>query len=232
MGLPPKQVLEHSKRAKIFINAKGYPRYCITKTLEDGSVVMTEGFSRRGISRGPPGSRKLKDALNGCDDVYFVSFIRECLEWIPEKRLTPENAIKNSWFRRRLPKPPSSFTASSHQDGHQVNTLPMPSKVAIMEESNSNKSCNKLTASVIDNFHNNHINNFHNNQMLTLNNNHASTLSLISQNSGASNNNNLSSSFSAHASASHSTSKLISTKLPVIGGGGQQQQDAVASTLT
>lgn len=106
LGMPPKQVLENSKRAKIFFNAKGYPRYCSIKTLEDGSVIMTEGFSRRGISRGPPGSRKLKNALNGCDDVYFLQFISECLEWVPEKRLTPEQAFKHSWFKRRLPKLP------------------------------------------------------------------------------------------------------------------------------
>lgn len=108
LGMPPKQVLENSKRAKIFFNAKGYPRYCSMKTLEDGSVIMTEGFSRRGIARGPPGSRKLKNALNGCDDVYFLQFISECLEWVPEKRLTPEQAFKHSWFKRRLPKLPHS----------------------------------------------------------------------------------------------------------------------------
>jgi serine/threonine protein kinase len=123
LGLPPKQVLENSKRAKIFINAKGYPRYCLTKTLEDGSVLMTEGFSRRGIPRGPPGSRKLKDALNGCDDIYFVSFIKECLEWIPEKRLTPDQAIKHSWFRRRLPKPPSSYSSTSCVENKQPQSL-------------------------------------------------------------------------------------------------------------
>lgn len=106
LGMPPKPVLENSKRAKIFFNAKGYPRYCSMKTLEDGSVIMTEGFSRRGIARGPPGSRKLKNALNGCDDVYFLQFISECLEWVPEKRLTPEQAFKHSWFKRRLPKLP------------------------------------------------------------------------------------------------------------------------------
>ena len=106
LGMPPKQVLENSKRAKIFFNAKGYPRYCSIKTLDDGSVIMTEGFSRRGISRGPPGSKKLKNALNGCDDVYFLQFISECLEWVPEKRLTPEQAFKHSWFKRRLPKLP------------------------------------------------------------------------------------------------------------------------------
>lgn len=123
LGLPPKQVLENSKRAKIFINAKGYPRYCLTKTLDDGSVLMTEGFSRRGIPRGPPGSRKLKDALNGCDDIYFVSFIKECLEWIPEKRLTPDQAIKHSWFRRRLPKPPSSYSSTSCVENKQPQSL-------------------------------------------------------------------------------------------------------------
>lgn len=106
LGMPPKQILDNSKRAKIFFNAKGYPRYCSTKTLDDGSVILAEGFSRRGISRGVPGSRKLKNALNGCDDVYFLQFISECLEWVPEKRLTPEQAFKHSWFKRRLPKLP------------------------------------------------------------------------------------------------------------------------------
>lgn len=75
---------------------------------------MTKGFSRRGIVRGPPGTRKLKNALNGCEDVYFLQFINECLEWVPEKRLTPEQALHHSWFKRRLPKLPSSGTSSSN----------------------------------------------------------------------------------------------------------------------
>lgn len=113
LGMPPKQVLENSKRSKIFFNAKGYPRYCSLKTLDDGSVIMSEGFSRRGIARGPPGSRKLKNALNGCDDVYFLQFISECLEWVPEKRLTAEQAFKHSWFKRRLPKLPHASTGNT-----------------------------------------------------------------------------------------------------------------------
>lgn len=122
LGMPSKQVLENSKRAKIFFNAKGYPRYCSTKTLEDGSVIMTEGFSRRGIARGPPGSRKIKNALNGCDDVYFLQFISECLEWAPEKRLTPEQAFKHSWFKRRLPKlPHASGNGGSSSNSYSGN---------------------------------------------------------------------------------------------------------------
>lgn len=120
LGMPPKQVLESSKRAKIFFNTKGYPRYCTTKTLDDGSVIMTEGFSRRGIVRGAPGTRKLKNALNGCEDVYFLQFINECLEWMPEKRLTPEQALHHSWFKRRLPKLPGNGTNSSSSNSYNA----------------------------------------------------------------------------------------------------------------
>jgi serine/threonine protein kinase len=130
LGMPPKQVLENSKRAKIFFNAKGYPRYCSLKTLDDGSVLMTEGFSRRGIQRNIPGSRKLKHALNGCDDVYFLQFISECLEWVPEKRLTPEQAFKHSWFKRRLPKLPHASgnggSSSNSYSGNLNPTKPQP----------------------------------------------------------------------------------------------------------
>ena len=130
LGMPPKQVLENSKRAKIFFNAKGYPRYCSLKTLDDGSVIMSEGFSRRGIARGPPGSRKLKNALNGCDDVYFLQFISECLEWVPEKRLTAEQAFKHTWFKRRLPKVPhesgNGGSSSNSYSGNLNPTKPQP----------------------------------------------------------------------------------------------------------
>lgn len=158
LGMPPKQVLENSKRSKIFFNAKGYPRYCSLKTLDDGSVIMAEGFSRRGIARGPPGSRKLKNALNGCDDVYFLQFISECLEWVPEKRLTPEQAFKHSWFKRRLPKLPNatgngssssnSFSGNLNATKSQPqpqsltttnNPMPMESKDPPSGSSSSNK---------------------------------------------------------------------------------------------
>lgn len=125
LGMPPKPVIESSKRAKIFFNAKGYPRYCSAVTLDNGSVIMQEGYSRRGLLRGTPGSRKLKHALNGCDDVYFLQFISECLEWTPEKRLTPEQAFKHSWFKRRLPKLPhasgNNSSGNSNFPGNAAN---------------------------------------------------------------------------------------------------------------
>ncbi|XP_013106958.2 putative dual specificity tyrosine-phosphorylation-regulated kinase 3 homolog [Stomoxys calcitrans] len=108
LGMPPKHLLANSKRTKMFFNSEGYPRYCTVRNMSDGTVVLVGGQSRRGKPRGPPGSKSLSKALDGCNDPLFLNFIRGCLEWDPEKRLTPAEALKHPWLRRRLPRPPSS----------------------------------------------------------------------------------------------------------------------------
>lgn len=113
LGMPPQKLLDQSKRSKNFISAKGYPRYCLTETLEDGRVILGSGSSRQGKERGPPGARSLKKALKGCDDPLFLNFLCGCLEWDPELRMTPAAALKHSWFRRRLPRPPQSVQGST-----------------------------------------------------------------------------------------------------------------------
>ncbi|XP_037047008.1 dual specificity tyrosine-phosphorylation-regulated kinase 2 isoform X3 [Bradysia coprophila] len=106
LGMPPQSLLDQSKRAKNFISAKGYPRYCSAETLEDGTIILGPGLSRRGKERRPPGGKDLRTALKGCDDQLFLSFLRGCLELDPELRMTPSQALRHSWFRRRLPRPP------------------------------------------------------------------------------------------------------------------------------
>uniref|UniRef100_A0A336M288 dual-specificity kinase n=1 Tax=Culicoides sonorensis TaxID=179676 RepID=A0A336M288_CULSO len=131
LGMPPQSVLDSSKRAKNFITAKGYPRYCTVNINQDGKPEFYGGFSRRGKPRGPPGikkmgfllkfnvilnlpgSRDLKRALKGCDDQLFLHFLKCCLEWDQHQRITPSEALKHSWFRRRLPKPPNGSGSSS-----------------------------------------------------------------------------------------------------------------------
>ncbi|XP_075154958.1 dual specificity tyrosine-phosphorylation-regulated kinase 2-like isoform X2 [Haematobia irritans] len=108
LGMPPKELLKNSRRTKVFFNPEGYPRYCTIRNLADGMVVLKGGQARHGKTRGPPGSKTLSRALDGCKDALFLNFIRGCLEWDPEKRLTPAEALKHPWLRRRLPKPPSS----------------------------------------------------------------------------------------------------------------------------
>lgn len=109
LGMPPQKLIDVSKRAKTFFNSKGYPRYCCTKVLSDGSVLIEGGRTARGKLRGPPGSKDLAASLKGCDDECFVDFIKKCLDWDPNTRLTPYAALRHSWLtRRRLPRLPQN----------------------------------------------------------------------------------------------------------------------------
>ncbi|KAK2727175.1 dual specificity tyrosine-phosphorylation-regulated kinase 2-like isoform X1 [Artemia franciscana] len=142
LDMPPARLLEGSKRSKLFVNSKGYPRYCTATTSITGQVILNGGISRRGKHRGPPGSKSLAMALKGKtnkstsssseviidgesstdplsdmseDETLFMDFINRCLDWDPQTRMTPEEALRHSWLRRRLPRPPSekSVTESS-----------------------------------------------------------------------------------------------------------------------
>lgn len=135
LGMPPKKLLDQSKRAQNFISAKGYPRYCSVK-MSDGSVVLGSGLSRRGKVRRPPGFKALKTALKGCEDPLFLSFLRGCLEWDPELRMTPAVALKHTWFRRRLPRPPQTpaTNAIAGSSSSSSTSSAVASTVVIVEE--------------------------------------------------------------------------------------------------
>ncbi|CAB4021491.1 dual specificity tyrosine-phosphorylation-regulated kinase 2-like [Paramuricea clavata] len=112
LGMPPAQFIEphSSKRAKNFFSSKGHPRYCTVTTLPDGETVLTGGRSRHGKTRGPPSSKSWVTALKGCDDPLFIDFLKKCLEWDPSQRMTPSQALRHSWLRRRLPRAPDNST--------------------------------------------------------------------------------------------------------------------------
>ncbi|XP_043280440.1 dual specificity tyrosine-phosphorylation-regulated kinase 2-like [Venturia canescens] len=106
LGMPPRKLIESADRSRHFFSSKGHPRYCKATTIASGSTVLLGGVSRRGKFRGPPGSKVLKDALKGCEDPLFLDFIKRCLQWDPERRMTPSKALRHAWLRRRLPRPP------------------------------------------------------------------------------------------------------------------------------
>lgn len=110
--MPPQKLLDQSKRSKNFITSKGYPRYCCVNTLPDGAVILNGGRSRRGKLRGPPASKDWVTALKGCNDGLFIDFLKRCLEWDPNTRMTPSAALRHSWLRRRLPRPPQTNTSN------------------------------------------------------------------------------------------------------------------------
>lgn len=114
-GMPSQKLLDQSKRARNFISSKGYPRYCSVTTGADNQVQLTGGRSRRGKHRGPPGSKELVTALKGNDDPLFLDFMKRCLEWDPAVRMTPPQALRHAWLRRRLPKPPTEADKARRQ---------------------------------------------------------------------------------------------------------------------
>ncbi|CAI5447252.1 unnamed protein product [Caenorhabditis angaria] len=107
LGMPPTKVLDQAKRARTFISSKGYPRYCTATAMPDGTIVLAGARSKRGKMRGPPASRTWQTALKNMGDDFFVDFLKRCLDWDPETRMTPSQALKHKWLRRRLPNPPS-----------------------------------------------------------------------------------------------------------------------------
>ncbi|KAK6747862.1 hypothetical protein RB195_000825 [Necator americanus] len=117
LGMPPNKVLENAKRARTFISSKGYPRYCTASVMPDGSVVLSGARSKRGKMRGPPGSRSWNTALKNMGDELFIDFMKRCLDWDPETRMTPAQALKHQWLRRRLPCPPRRDDASADAEG-------------------------------------------------------------------------------------------------------------------
>lgn len=113
LGMPPQKLLDQCRRVKHFFSTThGYPRYCMATDTE-GRVVLRPGKSKRGKLRGTPGSRSLWAALGGCEDAAFLDFLRRCIQWLPDERMTPREAFRHEWLRRRLPKPLYGGTTTS-----------------------------------------------------------------------------------------------------------------------
>lgn len=62
-------------------------------------------------------------------DDLFMDFLRRCLDWDPETRLTPQQAMKHTWLRRRLPRPPTFGGTGDSLNGSRVDNLLMPQNI-------------------------------------------------------------------------------------------------------
>ena len=101
-GMPPARFLATCKRARNFISSKGIPRYCAVAESPDGGEQIVGGRSRRGKFRGPPATRALSAALKaGGDEPAFTDFVQRCLVWEPAERMTPPQALRHVWLRRK-----------------------------------------------------------------------------------------------------------------------------------
>ena len=145
LGMPPQKLLDSCKRQRMFFSSKGHPRYCTVAQNPDGSISYSGGRSRRGKYRGPPQSKDLNRALRGCDDVLFLDFLQRCLEWDPSTRMTPPQALRHGWLRRRLPKAPIDATGNSLSQGSQMTSHYAPTGTSV--KATSTRKPRQLTIS-------------------------------------------------------------------------------------
>ncbi|KAI8354009.1 hypothetical protein BD560DRAFT_449749 [Blakeslea trispora] len=81
MGPPDQELIQQSERRHLFFDRRGEPR----------AVTNSRGKRRRA------GTKTLSQALR-CNDVLFLDFIQQCLQWDPSKRLNPEQAFHHEWI--------------------------------------------------------------------------------------------------------------------------------------
>jgi Protein kinase domain. len=81
LGIPPENVLKMASRTRLFFEPSGYPKI----------VANKKGAKKI------PGSRKLTDILAGASD-DLIDFVSKCLDWNPETRLKPHEALKHPWI--------------------------------------------------------------------------------------------------------------------------------------
>ena len=77
-GIPAAEVLAKGQRKTKFFNESNMPKL----------VPNSHGKVRK------PGTKVLDDILE-CSDQSFVNFVERCLEWDPDKRMSPDEAIRH-----------------------------------------------------------------------------------------------------------------------------------------
>ena len=75
-GIPPRSLIVLATRRKVFFDDDYNP---IVQPNSKGKVRK-------------PNSKSLEKMMD-CEDGSFVDFIDKCLEWKPDKRITPEAAF-------------------------------------------------------------------------------------------------------------------------------------------
>lgn len=137
--MPSQKVLDAGKRSRNFINSKGHPRYCTATVLLDQTVVLSGGRSNRGKLRGPPQSKTWDTALRQCSDVLFIDFLRRCLVWDADQRMTPPQALQHPWIAKKsLPPTPDVLKSPPPAKTTPLNGLLNNNAVVVNGNANGN----------------------------------------------------------------------------------------------
>ncbi|XP_071376431.1 dual specificity tyrosine-phosphorylation-regulated kinase 4-like [Centroberyx affinis] len=90
LGIPPQKVLQTAPKKKQFFDSNGIPKNFVNKDQ--------------------PNTFSLAKLLN-TKDANFLDFIQRCLEYDPEKRMTPEEAMQHAWIQHHHKARPKTCVA-------------------------------------------------------------------------------------------------------------------------
>ncbi|KAG2180143.1 hypothetical protein INT43_003931, partial [Umbelopsis isabellina] len=110
-GVPEPYLVEKSTRRKLFFDSYGNPRI----------VPNSRGKKRK------PSCKSLAQVLR-CSDSLFVDFVSRCLDWDPEKRMTPDEGMYHEWILESSPK--AAPAKPSLPSRYSEETLTPPSSAA------------------------------------------------------------------------------------------------------
>ncbi|KAJ3245518.1 Dual specificity tyrosine-phosphorylation-regulated kinase [Chytriomyces hyalinus] len=106
LGTPPPHLLDRGTRSKLFFEMSG--------TYTPRIVPNSKGRKRR------PNTKTLGSALR-CGDEVFIDFLKGCLEWCPERRFTPQDALAHAFMRPFWPEGgPIVRPGGSARDGRKL----------------------------------------------------------------------------------------------------------------
>ncbi|CAM9968508.1 unnamed protein product [Lampetra fluviatilis] len=92
LGMPPKKMVDDAPKRILFFDSEGLP-----KNLS---------------KQRPPGSLPLHRALQG-HHPQLVDFVSRCLQWDPNLRMTPEQALAHSWLQTTTTRATTSRTTTN-----------------------------------------------------------------------------------------------------------------------
>jgi serine/threonine protein kinase len=112
-GLPPIELLRRGKRAHLFFEPDGLP---IAIPNSNGKIRL-------------PNTKFLHEILD-CTDDTFLDFLHKCFEWVPEKRLTAQKALRHEWILEGLPP----HILIHHMRLHDIQEDDLPYKIKMSLE--------------------------------------------------------------------------------------------------